>query len=106
MASCFHGPLGGRLKPDTVRNVLIRDVLKPIAATSPNQITPRFTEGRLHSFRHFFCSICSNSGVSQRVVMDWLGHSDSKMIDYYYHLNVDESKRQMAKLQIGTTADS
>jgi integrase len=30
-ASVFQGPRGGKLKPDTVRNVLIRDVLTPLA---------------------------------------------------------------------------
>ena len=31
----FHGPRGGALKPDTVRRILIRDVLTPLAKRFP-----------------------------------------------------------------------
>ena len=97
----FHGPRGGRLKPDVVRNVLIRDVLKPLAGRFP---TPAdevgFADGRLHSFRHFFCSLCANCGVSQRVVMRWLGHRDSRMVEHYYHLHDEEARRQMDRIQL------
>lgn len=96
----FHGPKGGRLKPDTVRQVLIRDVLAPLAERFP---TPGgqvgFAQGRLHSFRHFFCSTCANSGVPEQVVMEWLGHSDSKMVRHYYHLHDEEAQRQMKRLR-------
>ena len=53
----FHGPRGGRLKADVVRRVLIRDVLEKLKGrfpTPPGEIG--FINGRLHSFRHFFCS--------------------------------------------------
>ena len=96
----FHGPLGGQLKPDTVRNVLIREVLKPLEDRFP--VVPRqkgFKDGRLHSFRHFFCSTCANSGVPEQVVMAWLGHQDSRMVKHYYHLHDAEAQRQMAKIQ-------
>ena len=92
--SVFHGPRGGRLKPDVVRRVLVRDVLKPLSAGAG------FADGRLHSFRHFFCSLCANRGVSQRVVMRWLGHSDSRMVEHYYHLNDDEARRQMGRIKL------
>lgn len=99
--SVFHGPRGGRLKPDLVRRVLIRDVLKPMAGRFP---TPGgevgFGDGRLHSFRHFFCSLCANRGVSQRVVMRWLGHKDSRMVEHYYHLHDDEARRQMGRIKL------
>jgi integrase len=95
----FHGPRGGRLKPDTVRRVLIRDVITPLAeqfATAAGGIG--FQDGRLHSFRHYFCSTCANSNVPQRVVMRWLGHADSAMVEHYYHLHDDEAQRQMQRL--------
>ena len=34
-AFVFHGPRKGRLKPDTVRNVLIDSVLEPLATKLP-----------------------------------------------------------------------
>ncbi len=96
----FHGPRQGRLKPDTVRRILIRDVLTPLAerfAMAEGEIG--FASGRLHSFRHYFCSRCANSGVPEQVVMTWLGHADSKMVRHYYHLYDDEAQRQMKRLQ-------
>ena len=98
-AYVFHGPRGGRLKPDTVRNVLIREVITPLAELFPSTDGARgFKDGRVHSFRHYFCSTCANGGVAERVVMAWLGHQDSDMIRIYYHLHDQESRRQMDKL--------
>jgi integrase len=95
----FHGPLGGRLKPDTVRTILIRDVLTPLAEQFPAATGVKgFLDGRLHSFRHFFCSMSANSGVPEQVLMSWLGHRDSKMVRHYYHLHQEEAHRQMAKV--------
>ena len=95
----FHGPRGGRLKPDTVRRVLIREVIEPLADRFPAVDGDKgFADGRLHSFRHAFCSTCANRGVPIRVVMTWLGHKDSSMINTYYHLHDSESRRQMDEL--------
>ncbi len=95
----FHGPKGGRLKPDTVRRALIREVLAPLSEhfpTPPGQVG--FADGRLHSFRHYHCSACANRGVPEQVVMEWLGHRDSAMVRHYYHLHDDEAQRQMSRL--------
>jgi len=91
----FHGPKGGLLKPDTVRNILVREVLLPLAPRFSKRGLKGFVDGRLHSFRHFFCSTCANEGTSEQLLMSWLGHRDSKMVRYYYHLNDKESQRQM-----------
>jgi integrase len=95
----FHGPRGGRLKPDTVRRILIREVLGQLTEKFP---TPEgevgFADGRLHSFRHYFCSTCANSGVPEQVVMHWLGHRDSAMVRHYFHLHDEEAQRQMKRL--------
>jgi integrase len=95
----FHGPHGGRLKPDTVRNVLTREVLTLLASQFPAPPKQKgFQNGRLHSFRHFFCSQSANSGVPAQVLMTWLGHRDSKMVQHYYHLLPEEAHRQMKKV--------
>jgi hypothetical protein len=97
----FHGPRGGQIKPDTLRNILIKEVLKPLAERFPTAAGEAgFVSGRLHSFRHFFCSLSANSGVPERVVMDWLGHADAAMVRRYYHLNAEESRRQMDPVSI------
>ncbi|QGJ71496.1 Site-specific tyrosine recombinase XerD [Planctomycetales bacterium 10988] len=97
----FHGPAGGRIKADTVRRILIRDVLKPLDSRFPSaEDEVGFKDGRLHSFRHFFCSWCANQGISQQVVMQWLGHRESKMVQHYYHLHDEEARRQMQRLKL------
>jgi integrase len=97
----FHGPRGGRLKPDTVRNVLIDKVLTLLAERFPAHAGAKgFKDGRLHSFRHYFCSQSANSGVPERMLMQWLGHADSEMVRRYYHLNDEEARRQMLRLDL------
>jgi integrase len=93
----FHGPV---LKPDTVRNILIREVLDPLSKRFPG--TPgkkSLRDGRLHSFRHYFCSVSATSGVPEQMLMNWLGHQDSKMVHHYYHLHDKPSQEQMARIQ-------
>ena len=98
-AYVFYGPRGGRLKPDTVRRILVREVIEPLMERFPTSEGERgFMHGRLHSFRHYFCSTCANNSVPERMVMDWLGHADSEMIRHYYHLHDEEAKRRMDSL--------
>ncbi len=100
----FHWPRGGRLKPDTVRNMLIRDVLEPLKERFPAQPNGQgFSDGRLHSFRHFFCSLCSNCGVPEGSVMKWLGDTDAAMVRRYCHLDHDEARRLMSKVSVSGT---
>lgn len=95
----FHGPRGGQLKPDTVRLILVRDVIKPLTKKFPHgEDEIGFADGRLHSFRHYFCSTCANSGIPENMVMRWLGHRSSEMVQHYYHLHDAEAKRRMDTL--------
>ena len=103
----FHGTRGARLKPDRVRRALIRDAITPLVERFPsgdNEVG--FKDGRLHSFRHFFCSLCANSSVPERTVMLWLGHADSDMVRHYYHLHDSEARRHMSRLTLRPIADS
>jgi integrase len=95
----FHGPHGGKIKPDTVRNVLRREVLAPLAKSFPAQGSdPGIVAGRLHSLRHLFCSVSADNDVPEQMLMSWLGHRDSKMISRYYHLRHEESRKHMARI--------
>ncbi|MEI7836984.1 MAG: tyrosine-type recombinase/integrase [Planctomycetota bacterium] len=95
----LHGPRGGRLKADTARNVLTRRVLSGVAKELRGKgVETHVEEGRLHSFRHYFCSQCANSGTPVQMVLTWLGHHDSKMVIYYYHLSDELARTQMKKL--------
>jgi integrase len=105
-AFVFHGPRGGRLKPDTVRRALINQVIEPLLVRFPSvEGEQGFADGRLHSFRHYFASMCAlNPELTERVTMHWLGHQDSAMVRHYFHLHNAESRRQMARLSpIGNT---
>ncbi len=55
-----------------------------------------------HRFRHCSCSLCSNSGVSGRVVRDRFGHADAGMVRRHYHLDAQESRRQTGRMSIQT----
>lgn len=108
----FYGPRGGRLKPDTIRRILIRDVLTPLAERFPSQEDEvGFVDGRLHSFRHYFCSTCANNNIPEQMVMQWLGHQESDMVRHYYHLHDEEARRRMSGLNFlgkagGASADA
>ena len=102
----FHGPRGGRLKPDTARNVLVRDVITPLTGEFPTpDVEIGFKHGRLHSFRHYFCSACANSNVAAQAVMNWLGQQDCEMVRYYYHLYSTEARRQMNNVKFADEPD-
>jgi len=95
----FHGPHGGRVKPDTVRNVLKREVLPALSDKFPaTGDDPGIAAGRLHSFRHYFTSMSADNDVPEQMLMAWLGHRESEMIRHYYHLRQDEARKQMAKI--------
>ncbi|OAI46012.1 hypothetical protein AYO44_12075 [Planctomycetaceae bacterium SCGC AG-212-F19] len=95
----FHGPLGGKLKPDTVRNIFTREVIAPLKKQFP---TPAgeigFEQGRLHSFRHYFCSQAFLDGAAEADIKEWLGHRDSKMVAHYRHLRSEDSHRKMQQI--------
>jgi integrase len=101
----LHGPSGGKLKPDLVRRTLIRDVLRPLAKhfPLPAGATKGFKDGRVHSFRHYFCSMCANNGVPEQVLMRWLGHRSSQMVRHYYHLHDEASQAAMRSVQFVPT---
>jgi integrase len=95
----FKGPNGGALRPDSVRQALIKHVLEPLAAQFPSADDEiGFRDGRLHSCRHYFASVCARRGKAERVVMHWLGHRSSPMLARYFHLHDQESQRQMQDL--------
>jgi integrase len=98
----FRAQRGGPLRPRNVLKALVDNAIEPLKDRFPrNGNDASFEDGRLHSLRHFFCSLCANRQVSERVLQKWLGHSSSAMIKRYYHLHDEESHRQMDKLEFG-----
>ena len=57
-------------REDQVRRALIRDVLVPLAGRFPTPPEEAgFADGRLHSFRHFFCSLCASRSFLVGVIV-------------------------------------
>jgi integrase len=55
----------------------------------------------IHSFRHGFETAAINSGIPQRVVDAWLGHTgDRSMGSVYYRLSDTESQAFMLKFNL------
>lgn len=102
----FRADRGGRLRARVVLDRLINLVILPLAPRFP---TPTgeigFERGRLHSFRHFFCSQAFLGGASEGEIRDWLGHAESKMVEHYRHLRSEESVRRMQSLNFLDVAD-
>jgi integrase len=100
----FHAARGGVLRPDNVRAIFVRSVIEKLKERFP---TPEgetgFEHGRLHSFRHFFCSQCFLGGASEGEIKEWLGHADSKMVEHYRHLRNEDAQRKMEQIDfLGT----
>jgi integrase len=96
------GAKGAKVKPSRVLKRLIRSVIEPLSSrfpTPPGEVVG-FADGRVHSFRHFFCSLCANSGVPEQMLMSWLGHRSSRMIRRYYHAHDEASKAAMLNVKL------
>ncbi len=95
----FHSQKDGRIDARDARGIFVSKIIEPLAVKYPErQGSKTFADARFHSFRHYFCSTCANNSVPERIVMTWLGHSNSEMIRHYYHLHDLEAKRRMDSL--------
>lgn len=95
----FRAALGGRIRTRNILQLFIERVIEPLTArfsTAEGEIG--FEHGRLHSFRHFFCSQAFLGGASEGEIKEWLGHADSKMVEHYRHLRGDDAQRKMGKI--------
>ncbi|WP_157369229.1 tyrosine-type recombinase/integrase [Zavarzinella formosa] len=97
----FHGPKGGKIKPDKVRRALINRALPALASRFPAVGgRPGITTGRVHRFRHYYCFCSADTGVPEQMLMSWPGRRESEMIRHYYHQRSEESQRQMGRLPL------
>ena len=102
----LHADRGGALRPNNVLHVFIRDVIEPLKEKFPapdGEIG--FEHGRLHSFRHYFCSQAFLGGASEGEIKEWLGHADSKMVEHYRHLRNEDAQRKMEQIDFMAAAD-
>jgi integrase len=54
---------------------------------------------KLHTFRHFFASMCARNGVAYKYALSWLGHSSSEILDLYFTMFDDVADRAMRTLE-------
>lgn len=103
----FHAARGGILRPRNVLATFIDQVIEPLKERFP---TPNgeigFEHGRLHSFRHYFCSQAFLGGASEGEIRDWLGHADSKMVEHYRHVRNEDAHRKMEQITFVDEGDT
>ena len=80
---------------DTTYTQLKRIVARLAEREDADPALRGISRGTVHSFRHYFVSTCSDHGVSPHMLMSWLGHGSSEMVNLYYHQRRDEAHRQM-----------
>lgn len=96
----FHAQRGGKLLARIVLQAFIDKVVEPLKSRFPTaEGEIGFEQGRLHSFRHFFCSQAFLGGASEGEIREWLGHADSKMVEHYRHLRSDDAQRKMDQIK-------
>jgi integrase len=92
----FSGPRGSRLRPNSTCRILIREVVTPLTKQFP---TPAdevgFSDCRLHSFRHAFVSQAFLDGASEGEIREWVGHTNSRIVERYRHLHDEDAQRKM-----------
>ncbi len=92
----FGMPRGGPLLPNGVCKIFIRAVIKPLMTTFP---TPKgevgFAHGRIHSFRHAFVSQAFLDRASEGEIREWVGHTNSRIVERYRHLGMEDARRKM-----------
>jgi site-specific recombinase XerD len=61
------------------------------------------TEVTSHFFRHYFISTCAKAGITMKLVIDWVGHKDFKMVnEVYTHLPPEFRQSEAGKLTFET----
>jgi integrase len=95
----FRALRGGQLRPRNVLTTFIDEVIEPLKGRFPAREGEKsFYDGRLHSLRHHFCSLCASNGVNEQTLMAWLGHTNSTVTRRYFHLDDATAQFQMSKL--------
>ena len=95
----FSGPSGGRFLANSACKIFIRDVIAPLMARFPTLAGEiGFESGRLHSFRHAFVSQSFVDGASEGEIREWVGHTNSRIVERYRHLRNDDARRKMDKI--------
>jgi integrase len=55
-------------------------------------------KSHLHTFRHSFISHAAMCELPERILRQWIGHVDPKILERYFHLADAESHAAMRRL--------
>ena len=58
-----------------------------------------FSRGTTHGLRHYFCSEAYRNGATDAELLEWLGHTDSKVMSLYRHLRKEDSHNKMNQIK-------
>lgn len=93
---------GGQLNINYARERFVEKVIEPLSSEFPSaEDEVGFSDGRFHSFRHFFVSEAFAAGVPECDIRDWVGHSDSKIVELYRHLRSETAKANVQLIDFG-----
>lgn len=53
----------------------------------------------LHSCRHTFATLAIRNGVNPEIVKQILGHRDINMTEHYTHLNLEDARKELQKIE-------
>ncbi|XAM01592.1 site-specific integrase [Phycisphaeraceae bacterium D3-23] len=60
---------------------------------------------KLHTFRHFFASMHARAGTSYKYALELMGHSDSRVLDLYYHMYDEDLEKSIEAIRIPPLTD-
>lgn len=55
---------------------------------------------KLHTFRHAFASMHARAGTSYRYALELMGHSDSRILNIYYHIYDEELEKSIYAIDL------
>ena len=95
LEECIHSERSTTMIP--LNQEFIRDVLMPVAKSS-RKVGKDFRRGRLHTFRHYFCSRLVANGFSELEIRMLMGHSISGMVAHDSHQDDPAVSERFARL--------
>ncbi|PHR90594.1 MAG: hypothetical protein COA78_34960, partial [Blastopirellula sp.] len=76
----FRAQKGGRIRDRQTLATLKDKVIKNLDSEFPSPTEGKgFSHGTIHGLRHYFCSEAYRNGATDAELLEWLGHTDSKV---------------------------
>ncbi len=91
-AKSHRHPNGDGKQSDTYLLKQVKKLCKECDFPNPYQY-------KVHTFRHFFASMMATKNVSYKYALEFMGHSDSKILDLYYTMYDKDAEKAIATIQ-------